>query len=448
VGDQLAAAWHDGDPIELGRRIRDRRLALSMTQSQLAGPEVTVSYISKIESGQRRPDLQLCTALAARLETSAAYLITGVEPAAAEHTRLALRYAELALESGEALDAERQAAAILATASPVLPAERLEARYLHARAKEALGELGAAIGELEQLVADHPDSARWLAAAIALSRCLRESGDLTAAIEHGEEALRRAADAGIDSMDEAVQLSVTVAYAYHERGETAHAIRWCEKAIVRADQLDSATARASAYWNASVIESEQGATGRAIPLAERALALLGEGNDARNLARLRLQLGIMLLRVDPPVYSEARDHLERARDGLSNSSASMVDIARCDTFLARVCLGEGELAAAESFAVRAEATARNLSPSVTADVLAVLGQLAAERGDSALALDRFRAAVAELTAVGSDRGAAQLWLELGALLDSAGDSEAARDAYRNAAVSTGLRLPGRLPVRR
>jgi Flp pilus assembly protein TadD len=126
----------------------------------------------------------------------------------------------------------------------------------------------------------------------------------------------------------------------------------------------------------------------------------------------------------------------------------MVDIARCDTFLARVCLGEGELAAAESFAVRAEATARNLSPSVTADVLAVLGQLAAERGDSALALDRFRAAVAELTAVGSDRGAAQLWLELGALLDSAGDSEAARDAYRNAAVSTGLRLPGRLPVRR
>ena len=38
----------------------------------------------------------------------------------------------------------------------------------------------------------------------------------------------------------------------------------------------------------------------AVPLAERALALLSEGQDSRNLARLRTALGTMQLQLDPP----------------------------------------------------------------------------------------------------------------------------------------------------
>jgi hypothetical protein len=44
-----------------------------------------------------------------------------------------------------------------------------------------------------------------------------------------------------------------------------------------------------------------------------------------------------------------------------------------------------------------------------------------------------------LTSIGSDRGAAQLWFELADLLEEVGDFDAARDAYKSAAVSTGLR---------
>jgi hypothetical protein len=48
-----------------------------------------------------------------------------------------------------------------------------------------------------------------------------------------------------------------------------------------------------------------------------------------------------------------------------------------------------------------------------------------------------------LTGAGSDRDAAQLWFELADLLEDIGDLDAARDAYRSAAASTGLRSRSR-----
>ena len=51
----------------------------------------------------------------------------------------------------------------------------------------------------------------------------------------------------------------------------------------------------------------------------------------------------------------------------------------------------------------------------------------------------YREAVMVLTSVGSDRNAAQLWFELAGLLESVNELDAARDAYRSAAASTGLR---------
>jgi tetratricopeptide (TPR) repeat protein len=438
---------HD-DRGDFGRRLRDRRLALSMTQSDLAGNDVTVSYVSKIESGQRRPDAQLCEAFAARLGTTAEYLITGVEPNRADEVRLSLRYAELALETGEAADAEQRTSELLGPDTALAPDQTLEAHYLHARSLESLGRLDDAITELEGLLQAGPDGRQWVTATIALSRCLRESGDLNRAVEVGEAALARFAAAGLEGSDEVVQLAVTVAFAHFVRGDTSQAVRICREALGRADALGSAVARGSAYWNASIFESERGATASAITLAERALALLGEGSDARNLARLRLQLGIMLLRLDPPAGDEAHRHLTQARADLQSSSASPVDLARCDVALARALLIAGDTEGAERAATEARTTGAQIAPTVAADALAVLGQLAARGGDHAQARDLYHTAVAQMTSVGADRDAAQLWLELGALFEESGDPDAARDAYLRAAVSTGLRIPTSTSVKR
>ena len=64
----------------------------------------------------------------------------------------------------------------------------------------------------------------------------------------------------------------------------------------------------------------------------------------------------------------------------------------------------------------------------------------------ATAANLFKHAVHVLTGVGADREAAQLWLELGTLLESVGEDDAARQAYRSAAASAGLRVRRDAPL--
>jgi tetratricopeptide (TPR) repeat protein len=243
----------------------------------------------------------------------------------------------------------------------------------------------------------------------------------------------------VESCDEAVQLAVTVALAYYHRGDAGHAIRMCRKAIVKAEELDSPIARASAYWNASLFESERGSISNAVPLAERALALLSEGQDARNLARLRTSLGQMQLVLDPPDVSEARRHLEKAAEELVWSSASPIEIARNSLAIARAHYLEGNMSQAEELCAQVVACVSGEAPITAADAESLVGQVAAARGDVDSAKAAYRRAVFQLTGVGADRDAAQLWFELADLLEDIGDDEAARDAYRSAAASSGLR---------
>ena len=58
----------------------------------------------------------------------------------------------------------------------------------------------------------------------------------------------------------------------------------------------------------------------------------------------------------------------------------------------------------------------------------------------------YREAVMLLTSVGADRDAADLWFELAGLLEAVGELDAARDAYRSAAASTGLRARTAIPM--
>ena len=129
--------------------------------------------------------------------------------------------------------------------------------------------------------------------AIALSRCYRESGDLSRAIETGQRCLDSLQALHLDGSDDAIQLAVTVAAAHFTKGDVAHAVRLCRRAIARAEQLGTPVAMASAYWNASIMESERGDSRAAVVLAERALQLLDSAESNRNLGRLRSELGVL-----------------------------------------------------------------------------------------------------------------------------------------------------------
>ena len=66
---------HDPPGQTVGEKLRAARLARKLTQSQLARPHFSVSYISAIERNQIPPSLRALEILAGRLGLSSAELL-------------------------------------------------------------------------------------------------------------------------------------------------------------------------------------------------------------------------------------------------------------------------------------------------------------------------------------------------------------------------------------
>lgn len=431
---------------ELGARIKNARLAAGLTQTQLGGAEATVSYVSRIESGRRRPDPRVLDAFAERLGVDVQELLDGPAVPDPQETRLAVDFVALSLELGDAADALAQAERLLADpATPATFHERLQ--FLRGRSLEVVGRVDDAVEAYEDLLAAYPRGEYAMSCGTALSRCCRELGDLGRAISVGEDLLSAAADRGLAVDDETIELTVTVAAAYHYRGDTAYAVRLCRQAASLADKSGSPRSRAAAYWNASILELESGAVGGAVSMAAKALALLSEGGEGRNLARLRSELGIMQLQLEPPEVEEALANLTEAAESMRRSSAGWIDKLRNDAALARATLMSGDVSLALRMADDVYERAKVDALLVAADALSLRGQAAIHEGDAAAAAQHFRQAVYVMTGVGADRDAANLWFELGGLLESLGEHDAARQAFRSAAASAGLRARPRVTVR-
>ena len=416
-----------------------------MTQTDLAGADVSVGYVSRIEAGQRRPNLQVLTDLCVRLGTPVEQLLMGVAPEELEQIKLNLDFAELSLESGDPQTAELQARDARDTAEAAsLKEHTYRARFLVARALEAQGLIDDAVIELEALLTPRVGNVLQIKVGLALVRCYKESGDFAKAVEVGEMLLEHLTDTPLDNTDEAVQLAVSMAAAYYFRGDVAQAVRVCRKAMAKAERLDSPVARASAYWNASVFEAGRGSVRDAVPLAQRALALFAEGQDGRNLAVLRTNLGTLQLQLDPPQLDEAKHNLEQAAEEMRSCSAGPVDLGRNELAQARAHYLGGDFEIAEVMTTRVLENVRTLAPLTAADAKSLEGQVHAARGDVAGAATAYREAVLILTGVGSDRSAAEMWFELAGLLEDVDEFDAARDAYRSAAAASGIQSRPRI----
>jgi len=85
---------------QVGARLRDARLAKNYTQSQLARPDFSVSYISAIERGQIQPSLRAIQILANKLEINATDLLPESESPVSEASSAEKRAQEDQLEIG------------------------------------------------------------------------------------------------------------------------------------------------------------------------------------------------------------------------------------------------------------------------------------------------------------------------------------------------------------
>lgn len=71
----------------VGERIRERRLALGLSQRDIASEGVSYAYISRLEANTRRPSVRALRKLAVKLDVSAHWLETGEEDPAEELAR-------------------------------------------------------------------------------------------------------------------------------------------------------------------------------------------------------------------------------------------------------------------------------------------------------------------------------------------------------------------------
>ena len=429
-----------------GIRIRAARRALGLSQADVAGEDLSASYVSLIEAGKRTPTRNIAELLAVRLQTTAEFLLDGIDVRARDEQELRLRYAELALQNGEAAEALSHFERLRDETEAGSKIHR-ESEWGSSRALEALGRLDEAIDGYDRIraaaAADPQRGERWAESVIALCRSSSEAGDLGRAIDLGEAALAHIGGLGLGLSDLQVQIVSTLVRAYYSRGDLVRAQNLVTD-LIGAVEGQSRLAQGAAYWNASLVAESRGHLGEAIGLAEKALAMYAESDQLRSLARLRVAYAWLLLRQAEPDLDLARELLVTARNELADTG-STVDLAYCDTELARCELLAGNTTEAIKVAQQA-VDALGESRLESGAPMLIIGQALVVEGD----IDGGRAQVAHasqtLQHATAGREAAAAWREAGDVLSQVGEPMAAMDAYQRALDLLGVN-PAPTPAR-
>lgn len=418
----------------IGERVRELRLSKHFSQAQLAGAELSDSYISLIESGKRSPTPTVIRMLASRLGCTAEYLSEGVEPEERVHLQVLTRHADLALRDGDAERALAGYADVLDRSDDVDLAWRVH--WGQAESLEHLGRVEEAISVLEELreEAEHDrGKAMWLPVVIALARCYRAAGDLGRTVALGDSAQARLGELGLLGGSDAADVGRSLILAHLDRGDLDKAQELAETLLAAADS-DPTTA----YRDASLHAMEDGTGAEALYLADQALATRVNGITVPAQARLRVASARALLagNAAPTAAARALELLKAAEPILTG-----VDAAECRIEIARSQVLSGDSAAAVKLtrAVLNDLADRPEGVQEVVRARLMLGQALLAGADKNEALTVLHGTHAELDRLPMSRPTARLWREYGDLLGAAGDNVAMMAAYRLALEAAGLR---------
>jgi len=422
----------------LGERVRRARLSAGLTQEQLAdGTAISASYLSLIESGRREPKLAVVAEVAARLGLTPEHVLTGRTEQAAESERYDLALARLALADGQFADA----LGLLQGLLEQLPEEggRWPVLLELARAQEMSGDLHAAVLVLEDLrvQADRePERLPWLPVVVSLSRCYREAGDSSRAVELASQALERCEELGLRHLDGYVQLVSTLSAAHAERGDLLRASILLEQALAQPEQADGPQ-RAYLYWNAGLTASERGQAAEGLRLVERAAALLGDQEDDRSTARLEVSRAWVLLAQQPPDAAAARALLAHALPRLERHAGAL-SVASAHTELARAEALLGNVDAARRHAQQSLDLLSPVHKLERAKALAALGSALVAGGESASGLLELALSADLLREAQSPRQAATVFRQLADAYVAAGQLQEALTVMEEALNCAGV----------
>ncbi|MEX2102651.1 MAG: tetratricopeptide repeat protein [Gaiellaceae bacterium] len=413
---------HVDDPSAVGQRLKQARESTGLSQRQLAFPGCSPAYISRIESGDRIPSLQLLRELGRRLGVSEDYLATGHElrPARDE-----LLEAEVALRLDDLELAERLFRDALAAG---------EDEAFRARVLAGLGELAfrkgdprGAIDRLEEAIALDGSLEREPSPAETLGRAYATVGELESAIAIFERCLDRAERA--QEAFEIVRFGVLLAYAFMDTGNLGRAEELLGRALAIGRDSTNPTIRMQLYWSQSKLHGERNDLDTAADYARRALEVLRITEDTHRTARAyqllahieidrgRAEEALELLREGWPILERTGNPLERAHFRIEEARA-----------LAK--LGRAE----EAGALAMELTGQlgEALPEDAGRAYSLLGDIFADLGDGARAQELYELAIELLERRNGTRYVVEVYTKLADLLEEQGQKEAAFDLMKKA----------------
>jgi tetratricopeptide (TPR) repeat protein len=405
----------------VGQRLKEARERANLSQRQLSFPGCSPAYISRIESGDRIPSLQLLRELGRRLGVSEDYLATGRELRSARdellEAEVALRMDDLELAEG--LYREALAAGDESPRAPALA---------------GLGELAfrkgdprGAIDLLEEAIALDGSLECEPSPAETLGRAYATVGELESAIAIFERCLDRAERA--QDAFEIVRFGVLLAYAFMDTGNLSRAEELLGRALAIGRDSTNPTIRMQLYWSQSKLHGERNDLDTAADYARRALEVLRITEDTHRTARAyqllahieidrgRAEDALELLREGWPVLERTGNPLERAHFRIEEARA-----------LAH--LGRGEEAAA--LAMELTGHLGDALPEDAGRAYAVLGDIFADLGDSARAQELYELAAELLERHNPTRYVVEVYTKLADLLEAQGEKEAAFELMKKA----------------
>lgn len=430
---------------KMGKRLREARLRLSMTQSEVAGEQFSVSYISAVERGQIRPSLGALEQLSERLEVPLADLVSddrsgeplvaGGREAAAERRQeeaeAKLRLAQAQIHQGkrtEALDTLRAINTTHLAGHNAMELRRLLATcYVQLdQPEEARKEALDGIALSERL-GDEEMRAR-LRATLGAAYLLSRKPQL--ALEQfrlGHEAVAR----GV-APDPNFRLSMLyhLGQTHLLLNETGTAIEYLREAVQAADDLINPERQGDALWALNVAYTAQGDSRRAKNYAQRALAAYDQAENLSLTARAYARLGHATAQTNQVeealnLLSQAQMMTERERD-----TRGQAEVQRS---LAAVYVSQKQLTEAKAAASKA----LELAQSVNDDVLLAESELAMAQvqdaqGQAKQAEASFERAIALFESSGAHQHLGDAYALFSTFLENRGQSQRALEILRHA----------------
>ena len=363
---------HVDDPVSVGRRLKDARLAAGMSQRELSFPGCTAVYICRIERGDRVPSLQVLRELARRVGVSEEYMAMGSEAVGETDPLLD---ADVALRLGQFELAEHLYTQAL---------ERTTDRVHRARALGGLGEIDFHAGRLDDAVERLEEARVLLGGSIAgypgivdsLARVYWMRDEYEVAIAVLEEALGLARSRGDEHAD--TRFSVLLANVLIDSGSLSSARELLGKTLAKAAGATDPVLQARLYWSQSRLHSAENNPEVAVRYARMALAAIEVTDHTAYAARAHHLLAYVEL--ERGNAAEALELLERGYPlAVSSGGAEARGLFRLEKARALAALGRDEEAVALAVAVageleedRPEQAGR--AHAVAADVFARLGE--------------------------------------------------------------------------